>query len=125
MTPIDEAEKKKAPRDLAADAYTYPNWPKKTDHDRPERYSTFMQYEIGYIVEEAFQEGWDASQSEAEMWEHKCGKLFDTLIEARKMQFKDFEDYYNEVSELVDDAIIAHESSLKPPPQAHDESGEG
>lgn len=44
-----------------ADAYTFPNWPKKSDWDRQERYSTLMQYEIAYIVEESFEDGFTAA----------------------------------------------------------------
>lgn len=47
----------------SAQIYTYPNWPKKTEHSRAERYLTYMQYEIGYIVleacEDGFKKGWD------------------------------------------------------------------
>lgn len=48
-------------RDELAESYTWPNWPKKSDYDRSERYSTMMQYEIGYVVNEAFEEGFSAA----------------------------------------------------------------
>ncbi len=69
-------------RDEMAKAYTYPNWPKKTDHERPERYDTFMQYEVGYIVEEAFQAGWAACAADAEAREAQLVNLVRELIEA-------------------------------------------
>ncbi len=62
-------------RDEMAKAYTYPNWPKKSDWERPERYETLMQYEVGYVVKDAFEEGWDASASAAEAREAQLVEL--------------------------------------------------
>lgn len=67
LTQLLEKLKSNDSRDALADAYTWPNWPKKSDHDRSERYSTMMYYEIGYAVNEAFEEGYNARTKDLEL----------------------------------------------------------
>ena len=57
MTPSNDVEE-------AAREYRKPNWPCKSEWDKPDRYDTRMLYEIGDYVEEAFIAGYKKAQEQ-------------------------------------------------------------